>query len=276
MHCRTVPEFAKARGYSESSVLDTQARQKGLIVYDPPAKPGEPPTHVYRHPTWERAGYLGPLTTDRAGNIYVAPAPRVSLYDNPPEQQNTIYKVDTTSGEMAEFMRLPAAAPTSSQNPYGVLGLTYDCDTHSLYASSVAGSTLADEVGRIYQIDLASGKIRSQLVRTDAFGLAVFNGTSGKRLYFGAARASEIRSVALADDGRFVGRPRVDVSIVGWGPEGDDKARRIVFDVRNVMTIRGMEFEFNLIATSERRQSEYHLAYDPTSDGWRRLEPSAE
>jgi hypothetical protein len=272
MGCRVVPAFAKALGYTESSVLDTQGQLKGLILYDPPATPGGQPTHTYRHQSWDMAGYLGPLTVDKSGNVYVAPAPRVSLYENPPEKQNTVYRVDATTGDMAEFIVLPFGAAPSSENPYGVLGLTYDCDTHSLYVSSVAGSTLANERGRIYRVDLHTGKIASQLDGTDAFGLGVFNGSSGKRLYFGAARASEVRSVALADDGRFAGTPRLDVSILGWGPEGDDKARRIIFDTRNVMLVRGMEFEFNLIATSERRQTDYKLAYDPAADAWKSME----
>ncbi len=273
--CRPIPAFAKARGYSESSVLDTLGNRKGLVLYDPPATPGGQPAHVYQHPTWGTAGYLGPTTSDKSGNIYVAPAPRVSVHDNPPEKQNTVYKVDAASGEMAEFIALPAAAAPSSENPYGVLGLTYDCDTHSLYASSVAGSTRAKPVGRIYQVNLGTGRIASQLDKIDAFGLGVFNGVTGKRLYFGAARASEVRSVTLASNGAFAGQPRFEVSIAGWGAEGDDKVRRIIFDRRNVMVVRGMEFEFNLIATSERRQTDYRLGYEPGADRWNPLEAYA-
>lgn len=271
MHCRTVPAFAKALGYTESSVLDTLGNTKGLVLYDPPASAGAQPARVYRHPTWDMAGYLGPLTSDRSGNVYVAPAPRVSLYDNSPAKQNTLYKVDADTGAMAEFITLPAAAPPSPENPYGVLGLTYDCDTHSLYAASVAGSTRAQVLGRIYQVGLRTGTVGARFDRTDAFGLAVFNGASGKRLYFGSARSSEVRSVALASDGRFTGKARLAVSLVGWGASGDDKARRIIFDRNNVMVVRGMEFEFNLIATSERKQTDYRLSYDPGTDGWKPL-----
>jgi hypothetical protein len=274
-HCRTVAAFAKALGYTETSVLDTLGNKKGLVLYDPPATQGGQPTHVYQHPTWGTAGYLGPSTSDKSGNIYVAPAPRVNLYDNPPDKQNSVYRVDAATGTMAEFIALPAAAAPSPANPYGVLGLTYDCDTHSLYVSSVAGSTRAKEVGRIYRIDLQTAEIVSRLDRIDAFGLGVFNGASGKRLYFGSARVSEVRSVALANDGSFAGKPRLEVSLVGWGPEGDDKARRIIFDQRNVMVVRGMEFEFNLIATSERRQTDYRLGYEPGVDGWKPLKANA-
>jgi len=270
-YCRISPQFAKAMGYTESSILSTASRQKGLVIFDPPASADGEPVNVYQHPTWDDAGYLSAPVTDKFGNIYVAPSPRVSLLDNPPEQQNTIYKVDTEAGVMAELIKLPAAAPLSPDNPFGILGLAYDCDTHSLYASSVAGSTRTKEAGRIIRIDLSTREIASQFENTDAFGLDVFNGTTGKRLYFGAARASEVRSVPLDAKGDFTGKPRVEFSMAGLGAEGDEKARRIIFNSAT-MLVRGMEFEFNLIATSERQQTEYQLRYDTSLDAWKPLQ----
>jgi hypothetical protein len=269
--CNSLPPFARALGYDESAVLDTQAgeNRKGLVLYSRPASPEQQPTDVYQHPSWTSAGFLGQTATDKFGNIYAAPAPRISLFDNPPEKQNTLYKVDANTGVMAEFLPLPWAAAPSPESPYGLLGLAYDCDTHNLYASSVAGSTRLNEVGRIFHIDLNTGRVASQLEATDAFGLAVFNGVSGKRLYFGSARQSEIRSVALAEDGRFAGVSRLEVSLAGWGAAGDDKARRLDFTVRNTLIVRGVEFTFSLIARSDRPQTTYTLNYDPNTDTWR-------
>ena len=64
------------------------------------------------------------------------------------------------------------------------------------------------EVGRIFEIDPATTKIESELDNIDAFGSIVFNTAKGKRLYFGMARTSEVRSVLLDDNGHFVGEPR--------------------------------------------------------------------
>ncbi len=272
--CSSLAPFARALGYDETAVLDTQSNRKGLVLYSRPAMPEQPPTDVYQHPTWDDAGYLGQTATDKFGNIYAAPAPRISLFDNPPELQNTLYKIDANTGVMTPFLKLPWAAAPSPANPFGLLGLAYDCDTHSLYVSSVAGSTRLSEVGRLYQIDLNTGRVASQLDGTDGFGLAVFNGVSGKRLYFGSARVSEIRSVALAEDGRFAGVPRLEVSLVGWGAAGDDKARRLDFTVRNTLVVRGIEFNFNLMARSDRPQTTYTLNYDPNTDTWRPVDTS--
>jgi hypothetical protein len=272
--CQAVSNFALEMGYDESAIMSTNETLKGLFIYDRPAEADAPLTNVYQHPSWDDAGYLGTPVNDGFGNIYVAPAPRVNLYDNPPDQQNTIFKVDTDTGVMAEYIKLPAAAPPSAENPFGVVGLAYDCDTESLYAASIAGSDRDTEIGVIYHIDLKTGEIRSQLNNIDGFGLGVFNRALGKRLYFGLARTSEVWSVALDDEGRIKGRPRIEFSMVGWGPDGDDKARRIVFRKLDEMILRGSQFNFNLIAGSERRQTDYLIRYDPVQDLWFLVESS--
>lgn len=266
--CQAVSNFALEMGYDESAIMSTNETLKGLFIYDRPAEGDTQLKNVYQHSSWDDAGYLGTPVNDGFGNIYVAPAPRVNLYDNPPEQQNTIYKVDTDTGVMAEYIKLPAAAPSSADNPFGVIGLAYDCNTESLYAASIAGSDREKEVGIIYHIDLKTGEVRSQLNDIDGFGLGVFNRPLGKRLYFGLARKSEVWSVALDNEGRIKGSPRIEFSMVGWGPDGDDKARRIVFRKLDEMILRGSQFNFNLIAGSERRQTDYLLRYDPVQDQW--------
>jgi hypothetical protein len=266
--CQAVPEFALEMGYDTTAIMSTNETLKGLFIYDRPTQPGQTPTNVYQHPTWDDAGYLGAPVNDEAGNIFVAPAPRVNLYDNPPDQQNTIFKVDTNTAEMAAFAALPFPAPMPPENPFGIIGLAYDCDTQSLYAASIAGSTRDKELGIIYQIDPQTGEILSQLENVDAFGMAVFNRTLGKRLYFGLARKSEVWSVALGNDGRIRGKPRFEFSMAGWGADGDDKARRIVFRRADEMFVRGSAFNYNLIAGSERIQTDYLLRYDPAQDIW--------
>jgi hypothetical protein len=67
-YCREVPAFAQALGFDEASIMDTQGSAKGLILYNPTEDGGQP-EEVYQDPTWDDAGYLGPVTTDRSGNI---------------------------------------------------------------------------------------------------------------------------------------------------------------------------------------------------------------
>jgi hypothetical protein len=49
---------------------------------------------------------MGPITTDESGNTYIAPVPTVNVLDNPLDQQNIIYKVESSSGEMKPFINL--------------------------------------------------------------------------------------------------------------------------------------------------------------------------
>lgn len=275
-YCRHNPRFGPDVGLSSSINVSTNERMiKGLVMFNSDLQPEQVQlgaAGVYQHPSWDDAGYLGPVATDEEGNIYVAPSPRVSLLDNPPELANRVFKVDTRSGEMKLLASLPAPQ-LSSTNPYGVLGLIYDCDTRNLYVSSVAGSTHGEELGRLYRIDPETGAITDQRDGVDALSVAIFNGSSGKRLYYGSARAPEIRSVGLDQSGAFIDQTRTDIILSEVGPRLDLRARRITFETPgNTMSIRGVEFYYTLIAMSEARSAFYQFAYDSTSDSWNFLE----
>ncbi len=261
--CRAMPRFVQAQGFGAQAALSTSEKNyTGLVLVE---GAGSANPRVYQHPSWTSAGHLAPIQLDREGNVYVVPAPQINVLDNPAEEQNRVYRVDSASGEMARLLDLPAAAPPSAENPFGALGLAYDCDTGSLYVTSVAGSTRGSEVGRIFQVDPGRGQVLGHFDGVDAIGVGVFNGASGKRLYYGLARAPEIWSIALDGQGAFVGEPRLEVSLEDLGPRGDDKARRIRFDGEE-MTVHGVEFNFNLVAPTEKQETVYRWGYEGA--GW--------
>ena len=80
-----------------------------MVMIEPSADNNGPPKQTYQNPTWNKAGWLGHMAFDAKGNVYVFPAPRVSLVDNPPELQNMIYRVDSVSAEMTRFITLTAS-----------------------------------------------------------------------------------------------------------------------------------------------------------------------
>lgn len=263
--CQKIPPFVRTLGFGNNVAFSTSDRKaQGLVLVE-----GE---RVYQHPSWKIAGSLAPITRDGSGNTFVAPAPWIDVLENKPDEQNKVFKVDGQTQEMKQFVTLPKAAESSSQNPYGALGLAFDCDTNSIYVSSIAGSTRDQINGRIFQLS-TDGKILSQLDKTDAIGLAVFNSAKGKRLFFGQARNPEIWSVALDDKGNFSGDARKEVSLENLGTRGDDKARRITFST-NEMVIFGIEFNFNLIAPSEKQETVYRYQYDANSDSWFYVTPA--
>lgn len=260
--CRILPPFVLAQGYGPDAQLSTvDTHYVGLTLRNP----SQPDQGVYQHPSWDDAGYLGHTVIDRRGAIFTFPAPHSSLEVNPPAQQNRIYRVDPQSGVMTLFVELPAARPATAPgaSPFGVLGLAYDCDTDSLYATSVAGSTRSTELGRVFQINAANGKIASQLEGFDGFGLAVYNSPE-KRLYVGSARAPEVRSLGLDDQGQLVDRSwRQEVSMT----RPTDRARRLTFEV-GVLLVRGTSFTYNLAARSQRDEVVLPFRYDRTTDTW--------
>jgi len=267
-YCRAMPAFAVNQGFSQQSFYSTSDRQTvGLLLIDgSEQRQGA----TYQHPSWSTAGSLGPIQLDGGGNAYVAPVPTINVLSNIPEQQNTIYRVDGTTAEMAAYATVPAAQIPDATNPYGVLGLNYDCDTRSLYATSVAGSTRLAEVGQIVRIDAsgATGRVVDQLSGVDAIGVAVWNGPEGKRLLYGKARTSEIWSIALDGRGDFQGEAQLEFTLAGLGPRGDDKARRIVIDSATQLTVYGIEFSYNLIAPSEKQQTAYTFVRESSSTPW--------
>ena len=262
--CQQIPPFVRGLGFGNQVALSTSDRLlQGLILVEGERK--------YQHTSWKTAGSLAPLQRDANGNVYAAPAPWIDTLENKPDEQNKIYKVDGQTQEMKPFVELPKIKLATAENPFGVLGLTFDCDTNSLYAATVAGSTRKEMNGGLYQIDVKSGKVISSKEGVDAIGLGVFNSAKGKRLYYGLARNSEIWSVDLNDDGSFTKDSRLEFSFGDLGTRGDDKARRINF-AQNAqgleMIVFGIEFGFNLIAPTEKQETIYRFRYDAAKDAW--------
>lgn len=262
-YCKKSPKFRDTEGFSTRSVLSTIERGvKGASMVEIDAN-GQT-VRSYQHPSWDDAGYLGHVVLDRAGNVYTFPAPYVSLIDNPPELQNLIYHIDSTTAEMTRFYTLTAVAPPTEGNPFGVMGLAYDCDTESLYASSVAGSTREQTLGQIVRLDLATKDVRFRYEGVDAFGLGLYIGPTGKRLYYGLARAPEIYSIGVDAVGDLLDDIKLEITL----PDATLKARRLIFTTDGTLQVRSRPFDFNLIVTSDRPETLYNYRLDPTTQTW--------
>lgn len=266
--CRAMPAFIRNTGLDGRAVaIDTQQRgYTGIRLVQ--IQGGK----TWQHPSWDDAGHVGAFDRDSDGNIYVAPTPDVSLTENPPELQNRIYRIDAQTGEMVLWLELPAVAPPSPSNPFGVMGLFYDCDTNSLYASSLAGSTPQQANGRIYRIDVASKTVLTYMDQVDAIGIGVFNGADNKRLYFGSARSSDVYSVALDAKGDFTSETRHEFALATIPDGNTTSVRKFAFVQRGVeqylMQVKETEFGFRLMAENNPHKRMYLFAYDAGSDHW--------
>jgi len=265
--CVHRPAFVSELNMGEQIYIGTNLKGYTGLTLSARDQNGE--LKVFQHPTWDDAHHLAAYVLDAEGNIFVAPAPFVSLDENPPEEQNNIYKIDTNTAVMSLYMKLPWAAPPNTQNPFGVMGLTYDCETNSLYASSVAGSTYDQEKGRIFQIDLSKDEIVNQLQGVDALGLGIHRGVTAKRLYFGSARNSSVRSVVLAEDGAIGEKQRLEFYLQQAPGGKDERAKRVQFPQKTKMLVKGIEFNYTLRAASDFVEHDYYYTYDLETDSWK-------
>lgn len=268
--CGNASPFALALGFYQGGAIDTRVKYvKGVALHELDINGNI--VRSYEHPSWSKAGYLGSYQRDHAGNIYLIPMPFISVLDNPPQKANMIYRIDGNTGAMAPLVNLPSFAPITSGNAYGLMDIAYDCDTHSLYVSSVSGSTYDNAVGCIFRVDPRTKEIKSTLEGIDAFGIGVFNSVQGKRLYFGLAREAEIYSVALDQNGDFNGDIRPEVSLHGLGYHGDERARSITFQEQDRMFVKTLQFDYNLIAPTETQQTVLEYSYLSQQNTWELL-----
>jgi len=269
--CKRMPAFIQSLGFNQQgtyfSTSDTKKMGLLLLESPQPGNPAIPPTKVYQHPSWKQGGWLAPILIDDQGNIFTSPAPFINVLDNPAANQNTIYKVDANTGIMNEFMRLPIPDNTE-QNAFGIIGMSYLCETNTLYVSSIAGSDRQHERGAIYAIDVNGKKIIDKITATDAMGMGISYITGQRRLFFGNGRSSDVSSIVLDKKGMFSGKPGFAFSLAGLGSRGDDKVRRINADKSGNLNVIGMEFNFNLIAPREKQESYYKAEYYYDEKKW--------
>jgi hypothetical protein len=261
-NCVTAPAFLGKLGLGSNALFEVSDTHRLVLLV--PA-PDSDAVSKYQNQSWSQAGLVGAFALDREGNVYVAPSPRLGPGVKAAKPQNVIYKVDTNTGNLAPYVTLPDANAPSPENPYGIVGLAYDCDTNSLYVSTLAGSTADKEAGHIYRVDLNLGVVAGRMDNVDALGLAVGNGANGKVLYFGAARAPQLRAVNLEASGDFQGKAR-DVGTL----TEPQRALRLRLLAPTEMVVQAVEFQ---LANADTPQgSEIRFQYDPASDTWNAAE----
>ena len=273
-NCAAYPKFIQKIGLQQPAAIDTQqSLLPGVVIKELEGK-----RRIYRHTSWEMSGHVTSTVRDSDGDIYAVPVPSVGLDTNPLERRNTVYRIDSITGVMSVFIKLPLAETSFQGNPFGTLGLTLDCDTSSLYVSSVANSTPREVNGVIYQIGLRNRKIIAQFPQVDAMGLAVFNLGEGKRLYFGDARSSSVFSVALSQNGQFVReqKPRHEFSLLDIRNGDTTQIRKIRFtqdpQYGYKLIATETEFSFRMHAQSHRRYRHYEYIWDTRQKNWKYLQ----
>ncbi len=268
--CKGAPQYLPRAGFLPGKPFGFSVAEKGVTGLSLVQFAGPGVSYKqFRIPGWETAGHLGAVVTDRSGNSYVIPRPFINTLKNDPAKQNTIYKVDSQTGSMAAYIELPSENPPHSGNPYGLMGLAFDCENDLLYASSVAGSKAAQESGSIYAIRTGdSPEIIATLAGVDAMGIGLSYLDGQKKLFYGKARSSDVYTIGLNAGGAFEGEPVKALSLEALGDRGDDKPRKIRFDARGYMHVSGISFNFNLANSADKQENIYQFQYDAANQKW--------
>lgn len=269
-HCVRKPKFIQTAGMQQPVAIDTkQSRLPGVVIRELKGA-----KRSFRHPTWSQSGHVASTIRDSNGNIYAVPFPSISLDINPLEKRNTVYKIDSITGEMTPFVHLPLIGEHSQQNPFGTMGVTLDCDTNSIYVSSVANSSPNEVNGVIYQVNIDTAQIESRLSGVDAMGVGIFDAGNGKRIYFGDARSSSIYSLPLLKNGDFSTQeqPRHELSLLEVKNGDSTQVRKIVFvkdkQYGYKLVATETEFSFRLLAESGRRFRDYEFLWNASTGRW--------
>ncbi|HMC84559.1 MAG TPA: hypothetical protein VKI61_03505, partial [Chitinophagaceae bacterium] len=270
--CKLIPPFVSRLGFNtkKSYFSTSEKRTMGMVLLEAvdPQNLQAGVTRKYQDSSWKKAGWLAPIQLDDRGNIFTGPAPFINVFNNPASDQNTIYRINGQTGKMDAFVTLPLPDSTTDQNPYGIIGMIYLCESGSLYVSTIAGSNRSSEKGAVYQVNAASGKIEDKLTGMDILGMGIAYTNAERRLFFGKARTPDVYSIELYKKGNFIGKPQPEFSLSGLGPRGDDKVRRIKTNKQGNLEVYGMEFNFNLIAPSEKQETVYVFAFNEADKKW--------
>ncbi len=261
--CRTMPSYVNSIGFdAQKSGFSTSENKKLGLCFVEFGTGANQSNRVYQHKSWKQAGSLGPMLITETGDIFTTPIPTVNLYYNKPSEQNFLYKIDHTTQEMTKVASLPTLEKPSAENPFGLMGLAYDCDTKVIYATSIAGSTRDKENGRVFALDKQTHQILDTLNNIDCLGVGLVSIQGEKRLILGKARNGSILSITLSPEGKFVGSYHKELSLEGLGPRGDDIARKIRVLADGTLQIQGVEFYFNLIAPTEKQETKYSFKFN--------------
>ncbi len=270
-NCKANPAFVQSlSGFNpaKSFFSTSEIRKMGLVLVENAGVPGHPSLRYYQHPSWKKGGWLASILLDETGNIFITPAPFINILDNTLASQNTVYKVDGSTGIMNEFIQLPMPDSVTVNNAYGIIGMAYLCEASVLYVSTVLGSDRFVERGGLYAIDIKTKKITDKIMGKDVMGMGISYITGERRLYFGTGRSPAIYSIALTKNGHFSGSLKEEFTLAGLGSRGDDKVRRIRTDENGNLLINAVDFNYNLIAPREKQETVYYFIYDQSLKKW--------
>jgi len=228
---------------------------------------------------WERFDYFGGYALDRSGNMYLAPMPFISVKPYTFNLQKNIYKLDSKNGKLSIWLTLDEVKATSN-NPFGIISIVYDCDDNTLWVSSISGSDYFTSRGIIYHIDIPTKEIIQKVEGVDALSLQLLKSEKGKYLLAGLAKDNSLVALEIKDNRLKLSQnsresetsvpkkarinPSVPIKLFEL-PNKEEHIRKIKIVGKNHLQIQTIPFSYNLIAQTLEQASirkSYDLVWD--------------
>jgi hypothetical protein len=263
--CNVIAPFVQKLGnISTNCAFSTnESLYKGVVLVD------FTNNKIYQDSSWKQYGNMGPLAIDAKGNVYVAPVPVVNVLDNKRQDQNKIYCINSTTGKMNLLINLGNNSIDSKANPYGVVGLFYDCNSKLLYATSIFGSTLNMQKGKVYCINTTNQQIVWQQPLADAMGIALGSVNNKSTLFLGSIKSRQVVAYPLTKRGIASNQKQVVFNLNNFGPRGDDIARKIRITSKGELQVTASPFYYNLTAPTFKQESKLTLVFSNLSQSWK-------
>jgi hypothetical protein len=235
-NCGGYPTFSQK--YSSNGKFSTNAtRTKGLVYQNSEGK-------IYQESSWKKFGNLGSIIYDKDGNLYTYSLPKINTIDNPKHSTNTIYKMDSKTGDMNIFASLPINKQDNFTNPFGILSLNLNCDNNNIIVSTVYDSTKESQKGVIYSLDLSTKT--TKIIYTAIDALSVYLVNNNKELLVGSARERILYKYSFAK-GELV-------TLIDYSNNQRSNYDSRIIDVQagaDTITLKIAPFSYNLAAPPE-------------------------
>lgn len=260
--CGRLPAFLQTLHITQPVMIDlSQQHFKGVALLS-----GKGLRKVLHPKQWEQFAYLGTYVLDPKGNIYLTPMPFISIEPTTFNLQTNIYRLDTQTGKLSLWMHLDDVKP-SSNNPYGVMAIAYDCADGTLWVSAIDESGYQSQKGVIYHIDPRTKRVLNRIEGFDALSLAMAKGEKGERvLLAGSAMENTLYAFTLHDQ-KVLKRDKIYTL-----PDPQERIRKIRIKAKNFLEIETVLFSYTLIARSEKLNRKiYKLEWNPKKQSWESL-----
>ena len=257
-NCAVLPGFLYKKGILQPIIDLSQQHYTGIAFYY-----GKNFDKVLHKKQWEQFEHLGTYTISSNANIYLTPNPFISIKPTTFNLQKAIYKLDGVTGKLSRWMVIDEVKPTS-QNPYGLISILFDCKDNTLWVSSIDKSNYKEAKGRIYHIDIKNKKILSKTQGFDALTLNWIYTKDNRYIIAGSARDNGVYLFKLK--GNSLEPKPIKLFEL---PDPTLRVRKIKVVGKNHLKVEAIKFNYSLVAqTAKKQRVIFDAIYDSKAKKW--------